>query len=533
MKQLPTGVQVFENIRKKDALYVDKTAMLYEIVSGAKIHFFLSRPRRFGKSLLCWTLDALFSGKRELFEGLAISKTDWEWESYPVIHLDMSNIRTTGGSAGVEMSLARETAGVARKYDVDIRGATDPGDMLKETIVGISEKYGKPAVVIVDEYDRPFLDFYNKPSLAQEVRDIMRNYYTKFKANEPHIRFLFMTGISKFTKAGVFSTLNNLYDLSLDKKFGTLLGYTEQELLDYFDEYLEAGAKELNMPVDELVNKLRTCYNGFCFDGIQKVYCPFSILNFFECYDLSNYWMESASPKIIADFMKGQNLTVEQFIGMPVPKDFARTPGEIETSPPESFLYQAGYLTLRKGAGDDFLLDYPNAEVFESMSRLVSTNIIQHNGGNYLMDFRNPLIKALTKGNSKLLVDTINRLLTSIPYDDYTAAAKHGLANSDLEIPAHEWLYRSTILAFLRGCGVLAFGEMHGSRGRSDLIVSYAGTTYIIELKVARNNDSDAKAAEALSQLNGNQYAAPYANAKKLGIAIDDKARQVGAWVEG
>jgi len=530
MKPLPTGLQEFEYIRQKGALYIDKTAMIYEIVSGIKKHFFLSRPRRFGKSLLCWTLDALFSGKRELFEGLAISKTGWEWESYPVIHLDMSKVSTDAGAEGVRETLTWQTKIIADEHGVNLDGINQPGIMLASIIIGVSKKQGKPAVVIIDEYDKPFLDFYNKPPTAQEVREIMRSYYIQLKANEPRIRFLFMTGISKFTKAGVFSTLNNLNDLSLDEKFGTLLGYTEKELVENFGEYLETGAKKHNMTVDGLVEKLRAYYNGFCFDGTNKVYCPFSILNYFECYDLSNYWMESANPKIIADYMRDRNLTVEQFVGMPVTKDFVRCPGEIETSPPESFLYQAGYLTLRKSAENDFMLDYPNAEVLESMSRLVSTNIIERNGGNFI-DFRTPLIDALTDGDAALFVETINRLLAIIPYEDFAVSARQAIRKA--KIPAREWLYRSTILAFLQGCGVLAFGEMHGSRGRSDLIASYAGAVYIIEIKVAYNGDCDAKATEAMKQINDNKYAAPYANAKKLGIAIDDTTRQIGTWVEG
>jgi hypothetical protein len=531
MKPLPTGLQEFEYIRQKGALYVDKTDMVYDIVSGARKQFFLSRPRRFGKSLLCWTLDALFSGKRELFEGLAISKTDWEWESYPVIHLDMSKVETDRGVDGVWDSLIWQTTRIAEDREIGLDGITLPGIMLEKIIVDSAKKHGKPAVVIVDEYDKPFLDFYNKPPMAQEVRDIMRNYYTRFKANEPDIRFLFMTGISKFTKAGVFSTLNNLNDISLDENFGTLLGYTEEELVNYFSEHLEAGAKKLNMPLAELVDKLRAYYNGFCFDGTQTVYCPFSILNFFGNYRLLNYWIDSANPKIIADFMKDKRLTVEQFRGFPISMDFAFRPGEIESSPPESFLYQAGYLTLRKGAGDDFELDYPNAEVLESMSQLVSANIIQQNGGNYFIDFRTPLLDALKDGDAALFVDTVNRLLSLIPYDDYAVSARQAIRRAG--IPAGEWLYRSSILTFMLGCGVIAQSETHTNKGRSDLVVSYAGATFVIEIKVARNDDSDALAAEALKQLNGKQYAGPYANAKKLGIAIDDKARQVGAWVEG
>jgi hypothetical protein len=530
MKQLPTGLQEFEYIRKHDTLYVDKTDKIYELVSGARKQYFLSRPRRFGKSLTCWTLNALFSGKRELFEGLAISKTDWGWESYPVIHLDMSKVDTDSGTTGVKKSMADQTGDIADKHGIDLQGEREPGRMLEVIIVKTSEKHGKPAVVIVDEYDKPFLDFYKKPPMAQEVRDIMRNYYGRFKANESHIRFLFMTGISKFTKAGVFSTLNNLNDMSLDEDFGTLLGYTEKELVENFGEYLEAGAKKIKCSVDDLVEKMRGHYNGFCFDGVQRVYCPFSVLNFLRGYKFLNYWIETGSPKIIADYMKDRTLTVEQFRGFPVSRDFAYHPGEIETAPPESFLYQSGYLTLREGLGDDFTLDYPNAEVLNSMSELVYKNMMR--SGDDFVDLRTPLVRSLADGDSVRLIETFNRLLAGILYEDYDSAAKQGLTVSGLRITTQEWLYRSTIIAFLRGCGVLVFGEVHNSKGRSDMLVSYAGNTWIIEIKVARNDDSKTVAAEALKQINDKQYDTPYKNAKKLAIAIDDKTRQIGEWIE-
>jgi len=530
MKKLPTGLQVFENIRKKGALYVDKTDMIYKIVSEAKMQYFISRPRRFGKSLLCWTLDALFSGKRELFEGLAISKTDWEWESYPVIHLDMSKVVTDNGIDGIRKSLVWQMEDVAREYEIDLGGVTEPGLMLGSTIIETSRRHGKPVVVIVDEYDKPFLDFYNQPPVAREVRDLMRSYYTQLKANEQHMRFLFLTGISKFTKAGVFSTLNNLNDLSLNEKYGTLLGYTEEELVDYFDEYLDVGAEKLKISTDELVERIRSYYNGFCFDGITKVYCPFSVLNFFEDYKFFNYWMDSANPKIIADFMKDRRLTVEQFRGFQVSRDFAFRPGEIETAPPESFLYQAGYLTLRDGVSGDFSLDYPNTEVLNSMSELVYKNMLRYGSDEYF-DLCGPLQRALFEGDCELLIDTFNRLLASIPYDDYDNAAKQGIRLNRLKITVQEWLYRSTILAFLRGCNVMAFGEMHSSKGRSDLQIIHKGIPWVIEVKVARNDDCAAMAREAMKQINDNRYADPYINAKKVAIAIDDKARQIGEWI--
>jgi hypothetical protein len=252
------------------------------------------------------------------------------------------------------------------------------------------------------------------------------------------------------------------------------------------------------------------------------------MLCFFDDFQLGNYWMESGSTKLIADYMKDRNLTVEQFRGMPVSKDFARSPGNIDAAPPESFLYQAGYLTLREGGDDCFLLDYPNTEVLDSMSRLVTENIIQSGGGEF-MDFRTPLIDALREDDCELFIETINRLLASIPYDDYINAMKQGRR---LKITAQEWLYRSTILAFLRGCGVLTFGEMHSNQGRSDLIVTCRGVTWVLEIKVAKNNDCAEQAQEAMKQINDNQYAASYPNAKKVGIAIDDSTRQIGEWIE-
>jgi hypothetical protein len=531
MKNLPTGLQEFEYIRSTGTLYVDKTDMIYNIVSDTRKQFFISRPRRFGKTLLCWTLNALFSGKRELFEGLAIARTDWKWESYPVIHLNMSLVDTANGPDGVKRSLIIQTKETADRHGIIIDGEMAPSDMLRKVIVGTADKHGKPAVVIVDEYDKPFLDFFTNPPIAEEIRNILSDYYVQLKANEPHMRFLFMTGISKFTKAGVFSKLNNLNDLSMDEEFGTMLGYTEKELVENFAEHLTFSAAKMKISVDELVGRLRNYYDGFCFDGIQRVYNPFSVLNFLGKHKFLNYWINSGSPRIIAEYMKDRNLTVEQFRGMEVSMDFAFSPGEIETSPPESFLYQAGYLTLREGGEDYYLLDYPNTEVLDSMSELVIRNMVQTTGGEF-MDFRTPLIDALMEDDCELFIETINRLLASIPYDDYINAEKQGRRINRKKISTQEWLYRSTILAFLRGCGVLAFGEMHGNQGRSDLILTCRGVTWIIEIKVAKNNDCAELAQEAIKQINDSQYAKPYENAKKVGIAIDDNVRQIGEWIE-
>jgi hypothetical protein len=368
--------------------------------------------------------------------------------------------------------------------------------------------------------------------MAEKIRNILSDYYVQLKANEPYMRFLFMTGISKFTKTGVFSKLNNLNDLSMDEEFGTMLGYTEKELTEYFNEHLTFCANKIKISVDELIDRLRGYYDGFCFDGVHRVYNPFSMLNFLHSAEFDNYWMESANPQIIADYMKNKHLTVEQFRMMPVSRDFVRNPGDIDTSPPENFLYQAGYLTLRERIDRDYLLDYPNVEVLNSMSRLVASNMIRSGGGEFI-DFRTSIIDALTEDDCELFVETINRLLASIPYDDYINAEKQGRRINRKKMLTMEWLYRSTILAFLRGCGVLTFGEMHNSKGRSDLLVIYNNIPWIIEIKIARNDDYAEKAQEAMAQINGRQYDGPYANAKKLAIAIDEEKREIGEWIAG
>jgi len=531
MKKLPVGKQVFEKLISGGYQYVDKTRYIYDLIDSGIDQFFLSRPRRFGKTLMCWTLDALFSGKRELFEGLAISKTDWEWESYPILHLDMSLVSTSAGMDGVMESLRERMKVIARMHGVDVCDLTVPGVMLGRIITETSERHGKPVVVIVDEYDKPFLDFYSKPPIAREVREILRDCYINFKAGEQYIRFLFMTGISKFARMGVFSTLNQLTDISLKEEFGVSLGYTEEELVENFGEHLEFGAKKLDCAVNELVDKMRHYYNGFCFDGVQKVYNPFSTLNFLTDFKFVNHWMESANPKIIADYMKDRNLTVEQFRGMQVSKDFAKNPGEIETAPPESFLYQSGYLTLREGVSDDFSLDYPNVEVLNSMSKLVYANIMRCRDDGGDLDISAPFMKALIDVNCDLMIEMLNHLLASIPYDDYAKSAQLAIKLSG--IPTQEWLYRSNILAFLRGCGVLVVGEMHTSKGRSDLLVCHRGAAWVIEIKVAYNDDGKVLAKEALEQINARQYADPFKTAKKVGIAIDDKARRINDWVAG
>jgi len=294
---------------------------------------------------------------------------------------------------------------------------------------------------------------------------------------------------------------------------------------------MEETAAEMQISTEELSGRMRYYYNGFSFDSCAKtrLYNPYSTLLFFEERDFASYWVESGQPKFIADYMKGRDLTVEQFRNFPVSKDFLRNPGEMDATPPEGFLYQSGYLTLRERNGDSFTLDYPNTEVLNSMSEIVAQNIMESKGEHYSY-YPQRLYTAMRTDNCELFVDVLNTLLASIPYDDFSKAAQQTVIVQGYKFPAQEWLFRSSIFSFLRGCGMVVDAEMHTNMGRADLVVTWLGKTWVIEIKVAYAGESaEAKAGEALQQIMEKNYAVPFPDAICLGLGIADSERQITA----
>ena len=352
------------------------------------------------------------------------------------------------------------------------------------------------------------------------------------KANDEYLRFVFITGISKFAKFGVFSTLNHPIDISLMPEYAEICGYTEEEITHYFPDYLHKTANEMHITVDDLIGKMRAYYNGFTFDRDAKtrLYNPFSTLSFFRENEFFNYWIDTGRSKMIADYMKDRNLTVEQFRRFPVSRDFAKSPGDVDTTSPEGFLYQSGYLTLREGVSGNYLsLDYPNTEVLNSMSSLLSQNIVTVDAYNY---FQGNLLAAVVSKDAEKFVTVINRLLTCIPYEDFAGAAQQSLELTGNKLSIQEWLYRSVIIAFLRGCGVVTFAEVQTNLGRSDILLSHQGHFWLIEIKIAAaGQNPQKKAEEAYRQIMDKNYAEPYPDAVCLGIAIDDTKRQITDWI--
>ena len=525
LQKLPAGIQTFAKIREGNCVYVDKTKYLVDMIDNGEVYF-LVRPRRFGKSLTCSTFEALFQGKKDLFKGLAAEEflNRPDFKPSPVIRLDMSGAATYKGLELLEKSILDIVHSVAERLGIELEKDSLISSILKKLIERTFEKYGEKVVLIIDEYDNPYTDFFNKPDMANQVREILRNFYKQIKSSEQYLRFVFITGITKTAKMGIFSTLNNITDISLDKKYGKICGLTKGEIEKYFIPHLEDTAKEMQISPEDLITKVKNYYDGFCFDGEHYLYNPYSFLLFLFHQSFSNYWISTGTSKFLADYLKDRNLTVEQFRGMPVIKDFIlNPPGEIEVTPPASFLYQSGYLSLRKGTSEEiFLLDYPNTEVLNSMSMLLTQNLLspKNEDGN---DYRNDLFLALDRKNIPDLIDVFNRLLASIPHNDFDEAAKQNIKYNDYKMTPHEWLYRSCLLAFMRGCGVVVSGEVQTNRGKADIVIKFNKKYYVIELKIL----SKASAKQALQQIIDKGYAKPYPDAVLLGLAIDEEKRQI------
>jgi hypothetical protein len=411
--------------------------------------------------------------------------------------------------------------------EVAVSESLSAGDLFDDLIINLYKKHNQKVVVLIDEYDKPYIDYVDDPVEAEKVRDILANLYVRIKGNDEYLHFVLLTGISKFARLGVFSKLNNLTDISMDDEYAAMCGITHDELLQNFPDYLELTAEKMQITKDELVEKMEDFYDGFSFNGEVRLYNPYSTLRFFGDKMFDNYWFDSGTSTMIAKYLKGKDLTVEQFRNYPVSRDFVRNPGEMDSAPPEGFLYQGGFLTLREGIIDDFSLDYPNKEVLNSMSRLVTQKYLEDRDESWTL-CRSNLLRALFSRDCETVVAVLNRLLANIPYTDFDSAARQSILNNAYNLTTQEWLYRSSILAFFQGCGVIVFGELQSNKGRSDIILSHKGNIWIIEIKVAFKGESPAaKAEEACRQIVEKNYNKPYPNAICVGLAIDDGARQI------
>ncbi|MCR4783587.1 MAG: ATP-binding protein [bacterium] len=514
MQDLPIGIQSFEILRKRNYLYVDKTGRLLDLVTRGE-RYFLSRPRRFGKSLTLSTLEAMFSGRTELFSGLAAQ----EWVSEhskapsPVLRLDLSTCEDDTLDI-FRQSLDELLSRSARRFNVELYSKTITGKF-QDLIEGLYKDEGS-VVILIDEYDKPILDNISNLQRAEELRSALRSFYSVLKSCDEYIRFILLTGISKFSKVGVFSALNNLEDISMDEQYNDIVGYTQAELEYFFVDRITKIASKMDIDKKDLIERLQEYYDGFSFDGRTKLYNPFSIMQCLKKGEFSNYWYESGSPSFIVEYMKTHKIKdPEEYRHKVVKSDFVSSK-EIERADPASFLFQSGYLTIEKKQGQLLTLDYPNREVLDSISGLY-LELVYNVEGYALLG--NGIWKALRGGDLSEVVRLYNIALCAIPYDDYSKNR-------------NEFWYRSMFVMLLRGAGIVAYNEPHTSKGRADLVLQFQNLFIVLEFKFAEKSaDVEKKELEGWQQIKDREYAKNYdAEGRKVIEAVlvaDDERRQV------
>ena len=513
MKRLPTGVQVFANIRKENGLYVDKTALIHKMVSDLRTQFFLSRPRRFGKTLLCSTLTALFEGKKELFKGLAISKTKWKWEKYPVIRLDMSKGSYREGLPACKDALLTQLKYAAEYLNVELFGETLTS-RFESLIINSAKKYGKPAVVIIDEYDNPLLSVIENREKFEEIREFLRDFYKIIKGCEEYIRFAFLTGITKFAHVSVFSALNNLTDITLAPEYATLMGITQEELEENFTDYIDKWAKE-HGGKKKYINKLRESYNGYRFTKEPKtVYNPFCLLRHFDSGDFHKFWFETATPSYLINLLDKQKIDILNIDDFSVATDeFKKYDSDNMEAVP--VLYQSGYLTVKDYIKDTdkFMLGYPNKEVKSAFADELATKYLKIPRSEK-SSFAANVIEWLYAGEpEKVIADGFIPFMASIPYS--------------ITIPKEK--YFQTIFHIIFNIfGFQCRSEVQIATGRIDALLETPKFVYCFEFKLAGT------AVAALKQIDEKAYLTPWKGTGKtlikIGVAFDYKKRKIKEW---
>ncbi|MDR1081557.1 MAG: AAA family ATPase [Deltaproteobacteria bacterium] len=557
---LPIGNSLFNELRRENAVYVDKSMYLPELRKNGKF-IFCARPRRFGKSLTVSALDAFYSGRQDLFRGLAAEKTmcSPDFVARPVIRLDMSHVAGSESKEILIKRLMRRLGENAVRHNVSLRGADYP-DTFSCLLQDVHVTSGQEAVLLIDEYDAPVIRLIEKDKrlydskLLAVTRDVMQDFYTQIKAAAEHIELAFITGITKFSRMGVFSQLNGLNDISLLPQFGAFMGHTHEELKTCFAPFITDTASKLKMSEEKLLDKIRDYYDGFSFDGTEKLYNPFSVLSFFNAAEFRYFWMGSGSNTLIRTFLRDKALTVDQFQGMEVNSEFASNPGEIDVTPPEGFLYQSGYLTLRRLEGEkEFILVYPNREVREAISRLFIQNVNSGWGGTY--EAGRKLSGCLASGDVPGIISVLRQLLASVCYYDHLDANRLPLVkilkkiirkvtgadfidDSDQKLSAAlveklgrlkgENSYRSLVQACLWMAGAKTTPEKPESLGRLDLEAVCGRLTYVIELKMTEDAGGAAAAVRAgMDQIHARDYGRATENPILVSLAVGRAERNI------
>ena len=511
-KIYPIGIQNFEKIRNDGYLYIDKTALMYQMVKTGS-YYFLSRPRRFGKSLLISTLEAYFQGKKELFTGLAVERLEKDWIKYPILHLDL-NIEKYDTPESLDNILEKSLTAWEKLY-----GAEPSERSSSLRFAGIIERACKQAgqrvVILVDEYDKPMLQAIGNEKLQKQFRDTLKPFYGALKTMDGYIKFAFLTGVTKFGKVSVFSDLNNLDDISMRKDYIEICGVSDQELHENLDIELHEFAETQGLSYDKLCTKLKEYYDGYHFTHNSiGIYNPFSLLNAFKYKEFGSYWFETGTPTYLVKLLKKHHYDLER---MAHEETDAQVLNSIdsESTNPIPVIYQSGYLTI-KGYDERFgiyRLGFPNREVEEGFIR-----------------FLLPFYANVNKVESPFEVQKFVREVETGDYDSFFHRLQSFFADTTYEVIREQELhYENVLFIVFKLVGFYTKVEYHTNNGRVDLILQTDKFIYIMEFKL------NGTAEEALQQINNKRYALPFeADGRKLfkiGINFSEKTRNIEKWV--
>ncbi len=523
MQKLPLGLQTFSELREENYVYIDKTEHIYRLIQTK--HTFFARPRRFGKSILCSTLSSLFQGKKELFEDLWITKnTDYSWPTHPVIYIDFGkiNIETPETFRQSFMLEIRRTVTLESLIEIEI---TNPGTMLQDVMLQLVQKYeNKKVVLIIDEYDRPILHHLTNPDSLQEMQSIVQNFYTCIKAMDQYLRFLFVTGITRFSKTNLFSGFNQISDISMDPQFAHLVGYTDEEINTTLAEHMNKAAQESGKSLENFKDQTKLYYNGYRFwknapagkpqTDLARVYNPYSMMHNLNNPTFEYYWFESGTPTFLINLFKRDRYQVESFDNLSISEEELGA-FEPETLPLNTLLYQTGYLTIKEynKNSKNFILNYPNVEVKEAFLErilvwLSSVQKSKYNDCAYL------LREALYHNNLEDFIETLKTFYAAIPYTIQMEYEKY---------------YQTIFYIILTLLGIKINVEVTTNLGRIDALIKTEKFIYIIEFKL------NADASKALEQIKTKKYFEQYQHDTRpitlIGISFDTKEKNIGAVV--
>ncbi len=514
LQNLPIGIQNFEKIRNDGYLYVDKTGIVYRLATSGS-YYFLSRPRRFGKSLLLSTLQAYFEGKRELFDGLAISRLETKWERYPILHLDLNtrNYKDAEALTGILNEYLE-------KWEV-IYGDAKKDRVLEERFTYVIEqayaKTGHRVVILVDEYDKPMLQAIGNEALQDEYRNTLQSFYGALKTCDGYIRFAMLTGVTKFGKLSVFSSLNSLKDISMRKDFHAVCGITEQEFRDNFAPYVRRMSDELDLTPGEVLSEMARMYDGYHFvPNCPGLYNPFSVLNALDAQTFGSYWFATGTPTYLVKLLRLHDYNLQSLSDEYVTEDILNSV-DVASTNPVPVIYQSGYLTI-KGYSARFRtyrLGFPNEEVEDGFFRFLLpfyTSVNKIEAPFHIQKF----VSEIEAGQPEAFLHRLKSFFADTPYELVKKLENH---------------YQNVLYILCKLLGVYVRAEYHTSAGRIDLVLQTRDYTYVLEFKL------DGTAEEALEQIMDKSYALPFETGTtrvfRIGLNFSSETRNIEKWVMG